>query len=340
MAVAALVPLALTALAIPAGAQVSRQTLAGSEPSATTASPPGDTPQAASSVRPLGAYVAVVAEGSKRQLRLVSTSTGRVLRNLGWVRRTADEEPFLDVDLASDGSVWVVRRDSSLAPAYQYRLWRYTGKQAIKSLPYVTSVRVSPDSTRAAVSMLSPDANKDGKGTSALRIVTMRGQIVRTLAQTTFPVNKEGLPTVQIGGLGVAGWLNRAELIVRDGCCDSGSVAIAGADRPSRMSGWPTFSGDGSTTAIGTNTTGTAVLVARNLQTGDGTTVPIQVVGLNTYWVTKSKPRGALVSSTRTERPLESLVDGMVRSARAVPLVVSPKRFPYRGPGRVVQAFV
>ncbi len=292
------------------------------------------------SARAQGAYVAVVREGSKRYLRVVSRSTGKVLQNVATGRVVDDGEPFLDVDLAPDGSVWAVVSDPRLPFPYQTRLTHYVGKRVVKSLPYVTSVRVSPDNTRLAISVLSPDGDKDGKGLAALRIAKTSGKVVSTLSSTPFPVDKAGWPTVEIGGMHVNGWLNAKELVVRDGCCDSAGISVVSAVKPSRQSTWPTFGGTGSTMALGTK--GSQVLVARSKEAGDGSEQhPYYSAGIDAYWMTKRNPNGKLFTSVKGEDlDVTRYADSFVRKAGANPLWISPKRFPYRGAGTVVAAYV
>lgn len=286
-----------------------------------------------------GSYVAIVRQGTMRHLRIVSRSNGRVLRHVASARAAGGEEPILDVDLASDGSVWAVVLDRSLPQPYQTRLKRFTSGRTVRSLPYVTSVRVSPDNRRLAVSVLSPDGDGDGRGLSALRVATTSGKVVSTLSSTKFPVDrKSGWPIVEIGGLAVQGWLGTTELLVRDGCCDEGNISIVSARTPSKAQRWPTFHGSGSTMAIGTR--GNRVLVVAERWAGDGTEQnPYHADGIQTFWMTKAKPAGTLVSTVRGEDlDMSRHIDRLVRKAGAAPLWISPTRYPYRGSGSVIQA--
>lgn len=288
-------------------------------------------------------YVAVVARGSVRSLVLVSRNTGRVVRTLDTQRASDIWEPFMDVDLAGDGTVWaVVNTETRGYQPYRTVLRRYVGTKGVDVLPYATSVRASADSRQLAVTVLSPDGNRDGKGTQSLRIITPRGQVVRTLASMTFPVGRRGWPTVEVGGLHVSGWLNRTQLVVGDGCCDSGSSALVSALKPSRYGRWPAKTGNGSVEAIGVINS-TTFLVGSTHISGDGRTpeTALRVTGVDAFAVTAAHPNGRLVASVKkADANLVDHVDTLVARAKAVPWVISPKRFPYRGTGTVVRAFL
>ena len=127
----------------------------------------------------------------------------------------------------------------------------------------------------------------------------------------------------------VAGWLGARRLVVGDGCCDDGLIAIVSATAPSSESRWKVFSGDSSTTALGT-IGADAVLVGVNHPTG-----------LHAYKVTTARPRGELVASIKGEDlDLRAYVDVFVAKTRANPWVISNKRYPYKGPGKVGGAFL
>lgn len=299
-------------------------------------------PAQAAATQAAGVYAAVVARGSTHTLTLVNRSTGKVVRTLASARAYDWQQPFAYVDVAPDGSVWAVVRKTSPNTYLPYAstLVHYTGGKAVNVLPYVTSVRLSPNGKQLAITVLSPDGNKDGKGTQALRIATPSGKVLRTLSATQFPVDKNGDPTVEVGGLRVSGWLNPSTLIVGDGCCDGGSVALASASRPSPATKWPTLFGDGSTRAIGTIGDKT-VLVARNRWKGDGQKVPLSVVGVEAVTMSAARPRGSVVAYFPDENPSQdAYVDRFVARAKAKPLAIGTKRYPYKGTGKVVAAYL
>ncbi len=305
-----------------------------------TASPAAPSAPAASRVKVKDAYVAVTAEGTLRSLRLVDNRNGAVVRTLATQRMSGWEEPFRAVDLAPDGTVWASVLDSSLPQYFNYRLRQYTSTGMRSVLPYVTSVQMSPDGSKLAVTMLEPDLNRDGKATSALRLVTPSGRTIKTLASTTFPVDKQGLPMVEIGALAVRGWLDPNTLIVTDGCCDSGVVSLVSATTPTSMPRWPTFEGDGNTMALGTNAARTEVLVTRSRESGDGIKVPITRVGIDFYWISKAKPAGRLATTVKgADLDVNDLITPILLQTKATPVIYAPNWFRYRGPGRVISAF-
>lgn len=286
-------------------------------------------------------YAAVIASGTRRTLVLVSRTTGKVLRTLGSERVGTGGEPFVDVDLAADGTVWAVVQKTARWSPYAITLRHYTSKRVVNVLPYVTSVRESADARQLAVTVLSPDGNHDGKGTQSLRIVTPSGKLVRNLSSLSFPVDARGWPQVEVGGLRVSGWLNRAQLVVGDGCCDSAVSAVVPALKPSRYGNWPAKAGDGSTRAIGIINSKT-FLVGSNHVSGTGqANDPLRITGVDAFTVTASRPSGRLVASIRKpDIELIDYVDTLVARAKAVPWVISAKRFPYSGTGRVLRAFL
>lgn len=290
-------------------------------------------------------YVAVVAKGANRSLVLVQRATGKVVRTLDTGRASDIWEPFTDVDLAPDGTVWaVVNTSARTYVPYRTVLRRYSGTRmkGVDVLRYATSVRASADSRQLAVTVLSPDGDGDGKGTQALRVITPQGKLVRTLSSMTFPVDKRGWPTVEVGGLHVSGWLNRTQLVVGDGCCDSGSSGVVSAVKPSRYGRWPARNGNGSVQAIGI-VNSTTYVVAETHVTGDGSSPEqaLRITGVDAFLATATRPNGRLVASIRKdEANVVDHVDTLVARAKAVPWMISTKKFPYRGTGTVVRAFL
>lgn len=340
---------ALAAAALPAGvgiAHAAPATPSSASPASSSASsasiPSGSATARPSAASARGLYAAVVARGSTRTLVLADQRTGKVVRTLASARATDMVEPFVDVDVAPDGSVWAVVRAAAKDRYLPYAssLKHYVGGRTVNVLPYVTSVRLSPNGHQLAITVLSPDGNKDGKGTQALRIATTAGRVLRTLSSVSFPVGKDGNPTVEIGGQRVAGWLTDRTLVVGDGCCDSGSVSLVSAVAPSKAARWPTFSGTGSTRAIGTIGTGT-VLVGDRLDVGDGQKVPFATIGVRALTMTAARPKGRQVAQVLDDSgDLTPYIDRFVARAKARPLAIGPKRFPYQGTGTVRAAYL
>ncbi len=286
-------------------------------------------------------YVAKVTKGTTQSLVVASRATGAVVRTVasGTVRDGMDV--FGDVDLAPDGSVWAVLTSRAM---YGDRLVKYApGRRAVVVMPYVVAARVSPDGRRLAVTVISPDVDKDGLGTASVRVGPVGGGRFTTLGSSKFAVDrKTGDPTMEILAPRVAGWVGASSLVVEYGCCDDGNVSIISANTPSSMSRWKAFNGNGSTRAVGLLGRG-RVLVLRDKEVGDGIKVPIQVVGLNAYSVgAVGKPR--LLWSGRpkddSERTWLRLADAAVKATKATPLAVSRVRYPFRGQGFVTEAFV
>lgn len=315
-----------------AGAAPSAAAPSSSQPASQPVSAPAARVDRSSTV-----YAAVASSGTRRTLQLVSRRTGKVVKVLASGRASDWQEPFRDVDVASDGSVWAVVVDRRLPGQYGTVLVRYDAAGAHRVLPYATSVRVSPSARTVAVTVLSPDGDGDGRGLEAVRVIRRDGRLVKTLVAQPFPVGSDGSPQAEVGGMNVAGWVSEAQLAVGSGCCDSGGVSIVSATAPTRRP--VTFWGNGGTRAIGVR--GSAVLVQRPREAGNGNTVPFHLVALDGYWVSRARPAGVRVIAIPGEDLDPSrYVDAMNRRAGATPWVVGAKRFPYRGTGRVVAAYV
>lgn len=296
---------------------------------------PALAPQATSASRQ---YVAVARSGSTQRLHLVDRVSGKVVRTLASARVDGNGEAFADADLAADGSVYAVVRTRS-GGQYGWQLVRYSAGRATTILPYVTSVEASPNGRQLAVTVVSPDGNRDGKGLEALRIVSPAGKVVRTLTSTAFPVDRQGNPQYETGGLRVQGWMNAGTLVVRTGCCSDSNVHLVRADVPRSPRTWPTFDGEEDAMALGAK--GTSVLVARPWMTGDGRVTPFRRAGVEVAWLSAKRPRGVVVQRLKGENvTTETAADALVKKYGATPLFVSAKKFPYRGSGKVVAAHV
>lgn len=288
------------------------------------------------------AYVAVVRSGTRRHLQVVSRSSGKVLRTVATIRgvKSTDIEPITDADLAPDGSVWAVQADRRLPAGYQSSLVRYVGTKVTMKVPYVTSVRLSPDSTRLAVSVFSPDGDRDGYGLEAVRLLRTNGKAVSTLASYKFPVDRtNGYPMVGGSGWAVRGWFGSTDLIVTAGCCDSGSVSIVPTAKAVPPQKWPTFAGNGDTTALGTK--GANILVARSRWVGAGTEAdPLNRVGMDVYWMSKSKPKGTFYAFYKGDSiGVDDFVEPLLKKTKAAPVWVSTTHFPYKGAGTILAAY-
>ncbi|MFN8052694.1 MAG: hypothetical protein U0Q22_14700 [Acidimicrobiales bacterium] len=223
--------------------------------------------------------------------------------------------PILDAELASDGTVYVVERTDRTEDAlnrpggtHLVRIDRAGAVSTVKA--NVTGSELSPDGTRMAVVILSPDGNGDGKGTQAIRVIDLATGATDTLRSNDVALDDSGQITQEISGVDIVGWTtDQSALIVEDGCCDSGSVTVvpahsAGAGSPES---WPTISGDHATYALGTDPGG-KIIVQRSTFLGDGVNVPMQLDGIEI--VTLDPDTGAVSAAKYEEH------DGMNQSDR------------------------
>ncbi len=286
-------------------------------------------------------YVAKVNKGNVQSLVVASRATGAVVRTVASGKVVGGNNVFEDVDLAPDGTVWAVQATRG---AYASKLVKYApGKRGVAVMPYVVAARVSPDGRQLAVSVISPDADHDGKGTASVRVGPVGGSKFTTLGSSTFAVDaKTGDPTQQIAAPIVAGWLGTSALVVEWGCCDDGNVAVIPATRPTAMSTWKALNGDGSTSAIGLLPRG-RVLVLRDRIVGDGIKVPLRTVGKEAVSM-GANGKGWIVWSGKPKddstRAWLRLTDQIVAATRAVPLEVTRVRFPFKGAGFVTAAYI
>lgn len=280
-------------------------------------------------------YAAVTRSGGRDYLRLVSQSTGTIVATLA----SGKHDPysyqgyFSDIDLARDGSVYAIAPDTSLPTSYQTRLMRYTTKGATKLQPYIRSVKESPDGKRLATTALSPDGDGDGYGLEALRISNAQGIKVKDLMTSKVPVWKNsGSPAVNAGGSRVLGWLPNTNLAVETGCCDSGwawvasSTKTAAVGRGSLRPRGKSLQGTFGTTIIGYR--GNSVL---GVQMDHNEPRPYTL-----RWGTARNYEGKVAA--RLSRYDRLATAELARKHGATPLGISPKTYPYRGPGVVVRA--
>lgn len=279
-------------------------------------------------------YAAVTAANGREYLRLVETSTGRVTATLASVKAPRGGY-FGDIDLAPDGSVYAVTHDSSLPNSYQTRLRRYTTKGSTALQPYILTVKVAPDGKTLATTAMSPDGDGDGYGLESLRISRLNGTKLRDLMTSKFGVWAKGTPNVtpgspavSAGGTRVLGWLPGGNLAVDWGCCDSGASWIVSSTRANQSSTLPprrsTLKGTFGTTIIGYK--GASVL---QLHSDDNYRPLIR-------WGTAKNYRGQIVA--RPNSVDWDRLDALARKHGATPLRPSPKTYPYRGAGKVLQA--
>lgn len=294
------------------------------------------TADAATTASASSQYVAVTTSKGVERLQLVNRATGRVVSTLASAKVGSDGQAFGDADLAADGSVYAVRYGK--AP-YGTTLVRFARGRATTIARYVTSVKASPNGRELAVTVVSPDANKDGRGTQALRILTPAGKLVRTLNTTTFPVDKNGIPMMETGTTWVSGWAGRSTLVLGSGCCSESNVHLVRADVPRSARAWVTLPGSDDTAAIGVR--GTSVLVGRQRDTGDGHKVPLRKVGFDMLWLSSKTPKGALAGRVNdADHSLTQIASGLNKRYGATPLVVGPTTFPFKGAGTVLRAYI
>ncbi|GMA38622.1 hypothetical protein [Mobilicoccus caccae] len=276
-------------------------------------------------------YAAVTKANGREYLRLIDTRSGRVTATLASVKPPA-EGYFKDIDLAPDGSVHAVTHDATLPDSYRTRLRRYTTKGAVALQPYILTVKVAPNGKTLATTSLSPDGDGDGYGLETLRISSLKGIKLRDLMTSKAPVWKKGTPyagspTINAGGTSVLGWLPGGNLAVDWGCCDSGASWIASSTRTNQSTTLPprrTLMGTFGTTIIGYK--GASVLQLHR----DDDYQPLIRWGTATSYTGKIVGRPGSVDWAR--------LDAVARKYGATPIRISPKTYPYRGAGSVVQA--
>lgn len=323
----ALIAAGLGALAVATSALTGSAAPMGSAPVATPGTPPV---KAASQPK---VYAAVTATGGREYLRLIDTRSGRVTATLASVKAPATGY-FHDIDLAPDGSVYAVTHDSSLPDSYRTRLRRYTAKGAQALQPYILTVKVAPDGKTLATTALSPDGDGDGFGLEALRVSNLKGIKIRDLMTWKVGVWPKGTPNVtpgspaiNAGGTRVLGWLSAGSIAVDWGCCDSGASWITSTTRANQGSRFPArraLKGTFGTTIIGSK--GASVLQVHM----DDDYQPV------VRWGTAKNYLGKVVG--RPGRVDWDGLDALARKYGATPLRPSPKTFPYRGAGKVLQA--
>lgn len=276
-------------------------------------------------------YAAVTKSNGREYLRLVDTKTGRVTATLASVKPPPFGY-FKDIDLAPDGSVYAVTHDGSLPSSYQTRLRRYTTKGSTPLQQYILTVKVAPDGKTLATTALSPDGDGDGYGLESLRISSLKGTKMRDLMTDKVGVWPKGSPyaghpAVSAGGTRVLGWLPGGNLAVDWGCCDGGGSWISSSTRKNQSTSMPPnrmLRGTFGTTIIGYK--GASVL---QLQMDEDHRPVVR-------WGTAKNYQGKIVA--RPGSVDWNRVEALARKHGATPLRPSPKTFPYRGAGSVLQA--
>lgn len=333
--------LAVTVGVLGASALSTASVASASQSAATTTSSTATATRAttsATAMRSDGArwYAAVTTKGATQSLSIVNRSTGAVVKTLATAKVGPDEDHFTDVDLTADGTVYTVQSRGS--GFYGTALVRYSpGKRPVTLRPYVTSVEASPDGRTLAVTVLSPDGDRDGKGLEALRILSTDGRTLRTLTTLPFPVGRDGLPQVETRGLAVYGWLGSTSVIVRSGCCAESDVSVVSTSKATPLNRWATFVSEEDAMAIGVK--GSSVLVAAPRWVESYGTW--SRVGIDAVWMSAARPKGTVAQQLTGESlSTADVADRLNARFGATPLFVSPKRFPYKGPGTVVRAAV
>lgn len=302
----------------------------------TTTSAAASTTSATAAVPVSRQYVAVSRSGSTFRLQLVDRRSGAVLRTLSSAKAVAGESPFLDADLAADGSVYaVVASPRRPQVGFGSPLVRYRASRATTLAQYVTSVEASPDGRTLAVMVDSPDGDGDGKGLEALRLLSTSGRVVRTLDSFAFPVDKKtGTPLYETGGRQVQGWVGSSMIALRTGCCSESDLHLVRADRATRPTTWPTFEGQDEAMAIGTR--GSSALVVRPVYKEYAPNSYVRA-GLEVAWLNTKRPKGQIVQRL-TGQNLEVTTSAATLNRRhgATPLYTAPGTLPYKGSGRVI----
>ena len=129
------------------------------------------------------------------------------------------------------------------------------------------------------------------------------------------------------------GWLPNGDLAMSNGCCDGGWAWVASSTRPTPTSpGWLVPRRGAITGNFGTTIIGYKGAQALAVQWDS------ESMTSRARWMTKAGPTGKVVRTVKGS-PLDS-ADSLNKAAGATPLQVSAKKFPYRGPGKVVGAYL
>lgn len=182
---------------------------------------------------------------------VVDVSSGAERRTLGtWPRTThpiydptfMQMDPILDAELTADGTAYLAVRvdldQSRFGGSTMLALDASGNRRTI--LPNVTNLRISPDGTRAAVAVESPDGNGDGKATVAVRIVDPANGATRTLLSHTAPVDASGQATSETDEYEIEAWTaDSSNVVVKEFCCDNGDIMVIPADGHGSRSTWP-----------------------------------------------------------------------------------------------------
>ncbi|MCH8614032.1 hypothetical protein [Arsenicicoccus dermatophilus] len=277
---------------------------------------------AAAAVRPsvTTSYLAATHTGRTARLQLVDRRTGVVTRTLATAVMKGANNPFTDAGIAPDGTVWAVSRQGG---PYSSTLLRIKDGRVNTVMPYVASARISPDGTRLAVTVLSPDVNHDGRGTRSVRVGSVTGRGMRTIAQETFPVDAQGQPAVEYQVPHVQTWLGNHHLALWHGCCDDGNVSVISADRVSTPSAWPGRNGDASTEVVGVR--GDTAVVPVAVTDRDGSPVRYDV-----YHLSPAHPRGVRAGQVGVGRDGTMLMRPYLLTIGAAATVPEYAALPYR----------
>ncbi|WP_409483505.1 hypothetical protein [Arsenicicoccus dermatophilus] len=265
-------------------------------------------------------YLVATHVGRTARLQLVSRATGAVTATLATTPMTGGPNPFQGASIAPDGSVLVVKEGRT---PYDGKLLRIRGAQVTTLMSRVQAAKVSPDGRRLAVTLLSPDTDRDGRGTASLQVGPLSGTGMRTIAEEPFPVGRGGLPTDDQASPMVRTWLGNHHVAVAWGGGDDGNVAVVPADRPSSRQSWPRVSGDSSTDVAGVvGSTAVVPVYAKN--------------GYDMVHVSPTRPRGVKVAHLRFTRDAVTPVKNYLRKVGAAPVDATYARLRYRATTGVV----
>ncbi|MCH8613526.1 hypothetical protein [Arsenicicoccus dermatophilus] len=289
-------------------------TTVAARPTAVAARPAAATPAVKRS------YLVATHVGRTARLQLVSRATGAVTATLATAPMTGGRNPLQGASIAPDGSVLVVKEGRT---PYDGQLLRIRGGRVTALMTGVQAAKVSPDGRRLAVTRLSPDTDRDGRGTASLQVGPVSGTGMRPIAEETFPVRGGGLPAHDQAIPMVRTWLGNHDMAVAWGVEDNGNVAVVSADRPSTMRSWPRVSGDSSTDVAGV--------------VGSIAVVPVYVKnGYDMVHVSPARPRGVKVAHLRFTRDSVTPVKSYLRKIGAAPVDATYARLPYRATKGVV----
>lgn len=184
-----------------------------------------------------------VADGAAVLVERLDRAAGTVVVELadrvtGAVIRTVEERPavagsqspFLDMDLAPDGTVYLAVLGDNPEWVGQLMIVAPDGTERT-SLPFVRSVRLSPDGRSLAVVVVSPDGDGDGLGLQAVRVLDIDSERITTVFSTPLDIGPDGTADGGTAWYRIESWSPDGQaVIVTEECCDFSNLFVVRTD--------------------------------------------------------------------------------------------------------------